>query len=329
MANCLVTGATGFIGRHLVRSLVADGLQVRMLVRSPAKMGDLSTLPVDVAHGSMEDAESLRTACQGIDTVYHAAAKVGDWGTRREHRSVTVEGTERLLDACRANGVRLVVLVSSASAVGYRRLEEAEEDTPCIPDSVYGWAKREQEKLVLAAHSGPGPRAVIVRPVWVMGPGDPILLRVARNLARGTYRHIDGGGALRDVVWVGDVVQGLMRAATTSEAEGGTFFVTSGEQITWKMIADELATLLDVPLCERRIPLPLALTVGTVMGAIARLRGSPVPPMVTRMSVQYIGRDHHFRIDRARQMLGYEPTKGYKEALRDSMEWVGGELATT
>ncbi len=115
----LVTGATGLLGSHIVEQLCKRGLPVRALVRPGSDISWLKTQGVELAAGDITDPASLRAACQGVDVVYHAAAKVGDWGPWQEFQRITVDGTRNVVEAAVAAGVRRLVHISSIRAYGY------------------------------------------------------------------------------------------------------------------------------------------------------------------------------------------------------------------
>src|SRR5262249_61703358 len=114
----LVTGATGLLGSHIVEQLRKQGKSVRVLLRRGADRSWLDTQGVEYVQGDVTDPVSLRQACEGVDVVYHAAARVGDWGPWEEFQRITIDGTQNLVDAGIAAGVRRFVHVSSISVYG-------------------------------------------------------------------------------------------------------------------------------------------------------------------------------------------------------------------
>lgn len=174
--EALVTGATGFIGGWLARTLVADGWSVRCLARPTSLRDSLADLEVTWIEGDVRDPASLEPAVDGVEAVFHAAAHYALWsqdeGTFRE---TNVEGTRNVLAAAKAVGVRRVVHTSSVACVGEApQGGSATEDTEVQPGDLCGGYKQtkwEAEQLVREAVAG-GQEVVIVNPSSVIGPGD-------------------------------------------------------------------------------------------------------------------------------------------------------------
>src|SRR5687767_6111093 len=116
----VLTGATGLLGSHIAEQLVAQGEKVRALVRTSSDVAFLRNLGVQLTTGDLGDAESLRTAVAGADTVYHCASRVGDFGSWKQFRAEVVEATHNVMDACRSMSVGRVLHVSSVAVYGHR-----------------------------------------------------------------------------------------------------------------------------------------------------------------------------------------------------------------
>lgn len=173
--KALVTGATGFVGAHVVRALTQDGHTARALHRKSSRLDALAGLEYESALGDVTDLDALRVASEGCDWVFHVAAVADYWRADRNYmHEVNVEGTRRVLQAARETGVRRVVFTSSAAAVGFHNDRPANERDPfnLPPDRFpYGYSKAQAEIVALEAAQA-GQEVVIVNPVVVMGPGD-------------------------------------------------------------------------------------------------------------------------------------------------------------
>lgn len=211
--STLVTGGTGFLGRHLVERLLASGRNVTVLARSPAP--DLEAHGVRFIRAALDDAAAVRAACARMETVFHVAAKVGVWGRYDDFYRANVLGTRAVIAGCREHGVRRLVYTSTPSVV-YNGLDLAGADeslplTTACP-SPYPLTKARAEREVLAA-SGPELLTVALRPHLVWGPGDPHL--VPRLLARaraGRLRIVGAGRNRVDLVHVENVVDAQLLA---------------------------------------------------------------------------------------------------------------------
>ena len=203
----LVTGGTGFLGRRLVERLLAAGRPVAVLARTSAP--DLEKRGVRFIRASLDDAEAVRSACAGAETVFHVAAKVGVWGHADDFYHTNVLGTEAVIDGCRTHGVRHLVFTSTPSVVfNGRPLAGSDESLPLTTacPSAYPLTKAAAERLVLAANS-PALRTVALRPHLVWGVGDPHLVpRILARARAGRLRIVGDGRNRVDLVHVENAV---------------------------------------------------------------------------------------------------------------------------
>ena len=173
--KALVTGATGFVGSHVVHALTEAGHCVRALHRSTSKLDALAGLTYESALGDVTDLDALRKASEGCDWVFHVAAVADYWRADVQHMiEVNVTGTRYVLQAAREAGVKRVVFTSSAAAVGFHADRPSSEADPfnLPPDRFpYGYSKMQAERVVGEAVQA-GQEVVTVNPVVVMGPGD-------------------------------------------------------------------------------------------------------------------------------------------------------------
>ena len=173
----LVTGATGFVGSHLVRLLAAAGHAIRILYRSESKLSPLADLDLETAHGTLADRAALQRACAGCDVLFHVAAKADYWkdNDRDALWRINVEGTRNALAAAKAAGVGRVIFTSSASTIGIRPgLEPADESQAFnLPPErfYYAFTKRKAEEIA-AKFAADGMNIVTLNPAVIIGPGD-------------------------------------------------------------------------------------------------------------------------------------------------------------
>ena len=180
MAGVFVTGGSGFIGGHLIDRLHADGHQVRALARSPSAAERVRARGAEPVDGDLADLAAMRSGAEGCELAFHAAATLGDWGTREEFERGNVEGTNNALRASSQAGVRRFVHVGTEAALlAGEPLVNVDETAPLRPDSpaLYSSTKARAEQAVLAANAE-GFETVVVRPRFVWGVGDTTLLPV-------------------------------------------------------------------------------------------------------------------------------------------------------
>jgi 2-alkyl-3-oxoalkanoate reductase len=328
----LVTGGTGFLGRRLVERLLAENRSVTVLARNAAP--DLEARGVRFVRASLDNAEAVRDACAGAETVFHVAAKVGVWGRHDDFFRPNVLGTRAILEGCRTHGVSCLIFTSTPSVVyNGRDLAGADESLPLTTNcpSPYPLTKAIAEREVLAANST-SLRTIALRPHLIWGVGDPHLVPRVLDRARAGRLRIVGSGRNRvDLVHVENAVDAHLAAeralqtchligdipSDTRRADGRAFFVTNGEPVVlWDWINDLLRALGKPPV-TKQISLPAASALGGMCEALwwsLRLRGEP--PM-TRFVADELAKDHWFDITAARRDLGYTPRVTMSEAIAD------------
>lgn len=309
-AAALVTGGTGFLGRHIVERLLAAGRPVTVLARTPAP--DLEKRGVRFIRASLDDEAAVRTACRGIDTVFHVAAKVGVWGRYDDFFRANVLGTRALLAGSREHGVTRFVHTSTPSVVynGYD-LAGADESLPLTTScpSPYPLTKAIAEREVLAANSDPI-RTVALRPHLIWGVGDPHLVPRILDRARAGRLRIIGAGRNRvDMVHVANAADAHLLAETALDgpAAGRAYFITNGEPVVlWDWI-NQLLTSLGEPPVTRHISLRTASAIGAIGETAWRVLPLKGEPPMTRFIAAELAKDHWFSLDDARRDLGYTP----------------------
>lgn len=321
-APVLVTGGTGFLGRHLVERLLADGRAVAVLARTPAP--DLEARGVRFVRASLDDTAAVAAACAGMETIFHVAARVGVWGRYEDFFRTNVLGTRALLAGARAHGVRHFVHTSTPSVVyNGRDLAGADESLPLTTScpSPYPLTKAIAEREVLAANS-PELRTIALRPHLIWGVGDPHLVpRILARARAGRLRIVGSGQNKVDMVHVANAVDAHLlaeRALSVSQpstltaqlaraAAGRAFFITNGEPVVLWDWVNQLLTALGEPPVTRHISLRTASAAGAaceLLWRTLRLRGEP--PM-TRFIAAELAKDHWFDLTAARRDLGYSP----------------------
>lgn len=314
----LVTGATGFVGTHLVRELLRRGANVRAFGRNRDVLDAVEVAGAEAVTGDLRDSESVRGACRGVSLVYHVGAFSAPWGDVREFEAVNVGGTRHVLDGCRAAGVGRLVYVSSPSVTfdGNDCIRQTESTPyPVRFVSPYSHTKKEGEDLVNIARGEL--ETVIVRPKAVFGPGDTSLLpRLLRAARAKRLPQIGTGNNRVDLTYVDNVVHALLLAGE-SAAVGNTYTITNGDPganapCLWGVIGHVLASLR-LPTIQRSVPLSVALALAGSAEAMAKITGRE--PFLTRYSALILTRTQTYDISAARRDLGYAPVVSLDEGL--------------
>jgi len=238
--SCLVTGATGFLGSHLVAALVEHGARVRCLVRSTSRRDFLPTLGVELVTGDVTIPESLPSAVDDVDYVFHLAGliKASD---PADYFRVNYLGTIALLEACRSRARQLqrVLIVSSLAAAGPSAPgRPVTESWPCRPVTPYGKSKLLAEQAA-SAYVSELP-ITIIRPPTIYGPRDRETLLLFRLVALGIRPHLPVRGEI-SIVHATDLVTGILLAATHPAATGETFFIAGDEILSFDEVISHLA----------------------------------------------------------------------------------------
>ncbi|MCP4249870.1 MAG: NAD-dependent epimerase/dehydratase family protein [bacterium] len=322
----LVTGGTGLLGSHIVEQLVRRGRPVRALVRPGADVRFLRSQGVELVEGNLTDHESLVRACQGVARVYHAAARVGDWGPWEDFVRVTIDGTRSLIGAASAAGVGRFLHISSISAYGHPDGEGLVlDETAPLGTKLHRWsyysrAKVAAEELIWTAHREGRIVATVIRPSWLYGPRDRATMgRLIDSIRRRKAKLIGRGDNRLNVVHAGNVAEGAILAAEADQAIGQAYNCSNDGELTQAEYFNMVARALGEPEVTRRVPYAVVKKAALVFECIGHLFRQKKPPLVTRYSAWLIGRRCFFSCDRAREQLGWQPTVSYAEGIPEAV----------
>lgn len=269
--NALVTGATGFVGRHLIDALTAAGDAVTALVRSPSKAAGLAERGVRIAAGDLESPEALRAAARGQDVIYHVAGLVAA-RSEAEFLSVNRDGTARLVAAASLHGQPRIILVSSLAAAGpSARGNRLSGGEPPRPITAYGRSKLAGEEALRAG----GLPWTIVRPPAVYGPHDTEMLRVFRAAKLGLAPVFGDGSQELSLVYGPDLGRALAAVGRIAHTTGKVYYACHPEVLTSAAVVRTIGSAMGRTV--RLIPLPRWTARGAlaVTATLARVRGRP------------------------------------------------------
>ncbi|MEZ6084963.1 MAG: NAD-dependent epimerase/dehydratase family protein [Phycisphaerae bacterium] len=322
----LVTGGTGLLGSHFVEQLVKRGRRVRALVRPGSDTRFLESIGAELVEGDMTDEASLRRACEGVSIVYHAAARVGDWGPWHEFVEITIDGTRKLLTSAIAAGVKRFLHISSISAYGHpnRPGLVIDESHPLGVNlhhwSYYSRAKVEAEKLVWSAHESGDIEVTVIRPSWLYGPRDRATIgRLCDSIRKGKIKLIGDGNNRLNVVHAGNVAEGGITAAESPEGSGEAYNCSNDGVLTQKQYFNMVAKALGEPEVTRKVPYRVAYSAAFVFEVIGHMFRRKTPPLVTRYSVWLMGRKTFFECQKAREELAWTPSVRYEDGIPDAV----------
>jgi nucleoside-diphosphate-sugar epimerase len=318
----LVTGGGGFLGLYVVEQLVARGDKVRVFCRG--HYPELDKLGVETFNGDLLRQETLNAACDGVDAVIHTAAVPGISVHWQPYYNTNTLGTERLLDACKRQGVRRFVFTSSPS-VTFDMPDQCGSDEKHSPYPKhflghYAHSKALAEQAVLAANCDTL-RTCSLRPHLLWGPRDrQILPRVIARAKAGKLFRVGDGKNMIDTVYVENAAIAHLQAADAltvgSPVAGNAYFLSQGEPINaWKWI-DELLALVDLPPVKRAVSYSVAYTAGALLEVWYKLFKLKSEPVMTRFLASQLARSHYFDITAAQRDFGYSPKIDMKEGMR-------------
>ena len=317
----LVTGANGFLGRHIVDQLVLRGDRVRALCRQDAPQ--LTAMGVEVLRGDVRDRETVLEACRGIDVVFHVAAITGIWGRWQDFYDINVRGTEYVIEGCRAHGVSRLIYTSSPSVTYDGRDQLGVDESVPYPASWYchyPHSKALGEQHVLRANGTGGLKTCSLRPHLIWGPHEKSFLdRLVEKSEAGQLRQVGAGGNMVDMVYVENAASAHLLAADALEgnapAAGRAYFISQGKPVNcWEWI-NQLLTIAGGQPIKKIISRRAARWLGRLCEITYRTLRLPGEPPMTRFLADQLSTSHYFNISRARNDLGYEPTISTEEGL--------------
>lgn len=322
LAGCriLVTGANGFIGGHVSERLLELDVAVRGLVRDPTRATWLAEQGIELIRGELGDTSTLRQAVAGCTAVIHTAAWTGTPDAPALGDTINVAGTEAVLTAAAAAGVKRFIFFSSVAVYGVNDAPVIDETaaTPLVgqayPDSkiraeavVRHWASQGLDTVILRPASTYGPRGT----AWTLNP--------LEQIRRGRLRLLGGGRGLVNLGYIDNVVDGTLLALTQPQAAGQTYNLCDGVTIPFRDFYGYYARMLG----KRRIP-----NVPWWVGRLAVsypgrwLRRTAGRPDAGRWSLHYLMNRSRFSIDKLQRDLGFQPYISVDEGMKRTQAWL-------
>ncbi len=318
MKRVFVTGGSGFVGRNLIKKLVRQNITVFALSRSAESDQRIIEAGATPVRGDIHNITVLQSALAGIDTVFHLAASVDFWKSRKELWHDHVEATKHLLAAAEKNRVATFIYLGASSVImNGKPIYNADEQT--VSDNIidgYSQTKLEAENIVLKANS-PSFRTASIRPPLIWGKGDTSALPQIKAAARnGQLAFIGGGTHLFVTCHVQNVCHALLLVAQSS-AGGEAYFVTDGEKLQFRRFITDLLKTQNIDAPHKTVSLGVARTMAHVFAFVwktFRLKNHPplFPGMVNTLGLPFIISD-----DKAKKQLGYSPIISVKEGLAE------------
>ena len=329
--KALVTGSTGLVGSTLVERLIARGYEVRALARKTSDLSHLKTTRAEIVFGDITDYDTLPPVVQGIEMVFHAAAKVTPgWGAWPEYEKITVEGTKNMLRASAEAGVKRFLQVSSHMVYGdacQKGDTPADESTPCearkTPPTYYDYAKMLAEQACWEYHRQGKIQVSMIRIVSAYGPRDSLLAdRVYKQTSFPVLMWPGSANPRYAIVYVSDIAELAILAATSDKAIGQVYNVAGPEMVRLKDFAEAMIRARGARRLHATMPYPVAWVWCYLMETFAKLMRSKKMPYLTLASLRSINREGYLDGSKAKNELGWEPKVSVDEGTKLYVQWL-------
>lgn len=316
-AKVLVTGAGGFIGRHLVKRLLAEGQCVRLFVRREPDAEVLDDPRVEIVLGDLGDPDAVKRAVLGTDLVYHLGAAVR--GTGADFQCGTITGTRNVVDSMLMQGTKKLVYLSSLgvlhAVVGNNR--RVAENWPLEPHpehrGIYTQAKLEAERIVCRAVAERQLRAVILRPGLVFGPGGTLLTAAVAQRLKKRLVILGNGQIPLPLVYIEDLVDAVRLAAERDVFDGSIFHLVDPEGISQNELVEQYVEATRERLKVQHLPRPVVYGLALGVSALAALLRRPAPLSIYRVRSALARITFDCRA--AEERLGWRPRVGIRAGL--------------
>ena len=316
----LVTGGTGFTGGHLCQRLVSEGYSVRALVREGSTCDSLKALGIELIYGDLRDQNSLAIAVQGVDTVYHIAALFRPENvTRQDFFDTNVTGTRNLIEVALQARVNRFVHCSTVGVHGEIKHPPATEETDYSPGDDYQWSKVEGEKVALSYMGNGEMEMVVFRPAGIYGPGDARFLKLFKAIQARKFFMLGSGEVLYQLIYIDDLVEGILRCGTRPEAAGKVMILTGAAPVTLNQLVQSVAEVVSAPQPRLRLPVMPVYGLSYLCELICKPLG--IQPPIYRRRVDFFRKTRSFDTRKAQQILNFTPPTELKQGLAKTANW--------
>lgn len=303
----LVTGGSGFLGKHVIRRLVSEGHSVTGLARSSTSSSIIGELGADVLSGDIEYVDSFKNKLGQFDVVVHCAGPVEFWGPWEKYEKGIVTASLELARACTEQKVKRFIYVSSESVLQDKeKLLDIDENYPYPqePNSYYGKSKMFAEQRLLEMNNGI--EIIVLRPTFIWGPDCPALSTVTQKVNSGEFIWIDHGNVSFEAVHVENVSEAVALAITKG-TDRQIYFVTDDEPSTVRNFFENFLKATGTPIPTKSIPGFLAMPLARAIECLWRTLRIKAPPPLTRFDLAFVNMSRRYKIDRIKNDLGYRP----------------------
>lgn len=310
-----ITGATGFIGYNLAKSMIKKGYQVKALVRSPDKADKLKELKIEIVKGDLSDKGLLTNAISDAEAVFHLAGTLGGFGIPNEvYFKTHVLGTRNILDVCwNLPNLKQFIFCSTIGVLGPCKDRPFSEKQVYNPTNVYERTKTEAEKLVVDAVKQ-GLPTTVVRPGLVYGPYDLHVLQMFKAIRNKRFFLIGKGKNTIHPVYIEDLIQGFLLTLNNPKAIGQIYNIAGEKTVESRHFFQVIADNIGAKLPKYRIPIWVA---GLVLyPLIFSAKIFRFQPILTKSRLRFFINNRGCSIDKAKRKLGYQPKFSLEQGIK-------------
>ncbi len=314
-----VTGATGFVGSSIAKALVANGAEVLALARPSSSPKRLENVPLTWLIADVTEPDTLHGLFNGVDYVIHAAGMLGQSGTAEaDYMRLHVEGTRHLLDELsNVDPQPKTLYVSSPGVLGPISGPPVDEEAQLAPSNPYERSKAVAESLV-KVYAASGAPVVIVRPEFIYGPGDTHVLGLFKAIQNGKFFYIGDGKNTCHPTFIDDAVDGMLRCLEQGKP-GEIYHITGPQPVTFRELANTIATVLEVPPPRFQVPRSLAMIGASGFELIGQI--TRTSPPLSRTGVAFFSEDRRFSWAKAARELHYQPQYNLQAGIEATVAW--------
>jgi len=316
----LVTGATGFIGNHLVKSLLEKGRDIRCLVRKTSNKSSLENLGVELAYGDLLDKDSLKKAVKNINIIYHLGGEV--YSSRVvDYYKTNIQGTKNILEASLSSPIEKFIYFSSIAAAGpnYDKNKLINEDDPCKPVTSYGMSKLEAEKAVKNFYEKYNLPVMIVRLPVVYGPGQSKdVTKIFKMVIKGQFIFFGNGENIKSLCHIENLIYGSTLVEEYKDSKFEVFYIADGDPYTISYIVKTIAAKAGMELSCFYFPSFLADIPWLFYITFIKFGISSMLLYIPKSLSLNFGCD----ISKARKKLFYTPMVRFEKGIEDTLNWL-------
>ncbi len=321
----LVTGASGFLGGHLVETLANKGYKIIAMVRETSNIELIKDLVFEFRYADLSEPETIVEAVKGVDVIIHLAAYYTFHGSSKLYEKINVEGTRYLAEAALKNKIQHFIYCSTTEVIGPVKNPPGDENTEPNPTYEYGRSKLKAEKII-KEYGLKGVNYTIIRPSGIYGPRNVndvsywTITSFAKN-SIGTRFIIGSGENLVQFVHVKDVVEGFTLALEKRDISSRqTYIISEDKAYTYKQVYEILADLTGRKPPSKHIPKTLAKILIAPIQGVNRILGKE-NFLYHISTVDSVCSDRAYSIEKAKRELGYTPRYDLRTGLKETIEW--------